>query len=72
MEKNINVDVKYEPFANLVVFFLKPAIFLWMIPTIAGLIPALAPLCALGYWQWVGLILIIGWLCRWAGMIIHK
>lgn len=72
MEQKIKVDVKYEQGANLIVFFLRPAILLWMMPTIASLIPALAPLCALGYWQWVGMTLIIGWVCRWIGLIIHK
>lgn len=72
MDKNVKDNEVYDGVANVVVFFLKPAIFLWMMPTIAGLVPALAPLCMLGYWQWVGLTLIIGWLCRWAGCIIHK
>ena len=70
--ENVNVNVKYEQGANVLVFFLRPAIFLWMMPTIASLIPALVPLCALGYWQWVGLVLIIGWVVRWLGAIIHK
>lgn len=58
--------------STLIVFFLRPAILMWMMPTLTTLLPVLAPLCALGYWQWMGMYLIICWACTGLGKILHR
>ena len=52
--------------------FLHPAILMWMTPTFIYLFPVLAPLSALGYWQWVGLYLISNWVISDLRKIIHR
>lgn len=47
-EKKNNDGV--EAVGLLLAVFFQAAVFLWMMPTIASLLPALTPLCALGYW----------------------
>jgi hypothetical protein len=51
--------------------FLHPAILLWMTPTFIYLFPALAPLSALGYWQWFGLYILFNWVSNSLYKIIH-
>ena len=51
--------------------FLHPAILMWMTPTLIYLFPVLAPLSALGYWQWVGLYLISNWIISDLRKILH-
>ena len=51
--------------------FLHPAILMWMTPTLVHLLPVLAPLSVLGYWQWFGLYLISNWVISDLRKIIH-
>ena len=51
--------------------FLHPAILLWMTPTFVYLFPVLAPLSALGYWQWMGLYVLTNWVLNDLRRIIH-
>lgn len=61
-----------EAVGLLLAVFFQAAVFLWMMPTIASLLPALASLCALGYWQWLGLLLIVRWIINSLARIVHK
>lgn len=69
-EKKNNDGV--EAVGLLLAMFFQAAVFLWMMPTIASLLPALTPLCALGYWQWLGLLLIVRWIINSLARIVHK
>lgn len=51
--------------------FLHPAILMWMAPTLIYLFPVLAPLSALGYWQWFGLYILYNWVLNALRNIIH-
>ena len=71
--ENINVNVKSdETVTGLLDIFLIPAIFMWTMPGLATIIPALSALCAFGYWQWVGTMIVIRYVCRLLGKILHK
>lgn len=71
--ENINVNVKSdETVTGLLDIFLIPAIFMWTMPGLATIIPALSALCAFGYWQWVGTMIVIHYLARIINRAIRK
>lgn len=61
-----------DALSSIVYIFLLPAVFLWMTPTFIYLMPALAPLAALGYWKWFGLLWCFGYICNKLGKIFHR
>lgn len=70
--ENINVNVKNdEAITGLLDIFLIPAIFMWTMPGLATVIPALSALCAFGYWQWVGTMIVIRYVCKLLRKIFH-
>ena len=57
---------------GLFLLFINPAIFYWMMPVLIPIVPALAPLGALTYWNWFGLLWLFSWFCGQLGKIFHN